>query len=148
MRLDINLNGKDVPKFNCPLCHDAKMAQKPYEEAEHLKVKDKLGLVHSDIYGPLRTSKEGYKYFLTLTDDATCYKWIYFLKQKSEVSTKIKEWILFAKTQSKGCLHRRLHTDNGGEFTSNDLRSFSNPRASNTRTRSPLILCRMESLSA
>ena len=124
VRLEINLTGKDVPKFDCPLCHEAKMTQKPYEEAEHLGVEDKLGLVHSDICGPLPPSKEGYKYFLTLTDDATRYKWIYFLKQKSEVPTKIKEWIPFAKTQSKGCLLRRLRTDNGGEFTSNDFEEF------------------------
>ena len=57
------------------------MSQTPYEEAEHLDVTDKLRLVHSDICGPLPPSKEGCKYFLTLTDDATHYRWIHFLKQ-------------------------------------------------------------------
>ena len=93
---------KFVPKFRCHDCEIAKLTQQPYQLAQHLPSNEKLGLVHTDICGPVPTSMEGYRYFATLTDDATRFKWILPLKTKGEVVTKIMEWLPYAERQCGG----------------------------------------------
>ena len=63
--------------LECTHCTEAKLSQKSYEPVEHLNVKERGGLFHTDICGPVPASREGYQYFLTITDDATRYKWVY-----------------------------------------------------------------------
>ena len=37
-----------------------------------------LGLIHTDIYGPMTTqAKDGYSYFITFTDDISRFGYIY-----------------------------------------------------------------------
>ena len=44
-------------------------------------------LVHSDVWGPaLVVGLHGFSYSITFIDDCTRMSWIYFLRQKSEVS--------------------------------------------------------------
>ena len=46
---------------------------------------DVLSLVHTDIYGPMNIStRDGYYYFITFTDDLFKYGYIYHIKHKSE----------------------------------------------------------------
>ena len=50
-----------------------------------------LGLVHSDLIGPLPTpSYGGSRYVLTFIDDYSRFCWVYFLKLKSEVFEQLK----------------------------------------------------------
>ena len=52
-----------------------------------------LELVHTDVMGPMRTlSKGGAKYVLTIVDDYSRYVVAYFMKNKSEVAGKLKEY--------------------------------------------------------
>ena len=52
-----------------------------------------LGLVHSDISGPMSTNAlSGVKYFVTFIDDHSKKTWIYFLKTKDEVFDRFKEF--------------------------------------------------------
>ena len=42
---------------------------------------DVLGLIHSDVYGPMNTStRERYNYFITFTDDLLRYGYVYLMK--------------------------------------------------------------------
>ena len=51
-----------------------------------------LGLVHSDMCGPLGGELlSGARYFHTFVDDKTHYTWMYFLKCKSEVFSNFLE---------------------------------------------------------
>ena len=84
---------KFLPKFKCQDFEIAKLTQQPYQVAQHLPSTAKLGLVHNDICGPVKTSMEGYRYFAILNNDATRFKWILALKSKGEVITKIIEWL-------------------------------------------------------
>ena len=118
---------KFVPKFTCHDCEIAKLTQQPYQLAQHLPSTEKLGLVHTDICGPVPTSMEGYRYFATLTDDATCFKWILPLKTKGEVITKIIEWLPYAERQS-GAKMKAIRSDHGMEFKSSTLENFLKER--------------------
>ena len=113
-----------VHDFTCDDCHRGKMTQKPYSKTvEKAPVTQKLALVHIDICGPLHTSRHGYKYFASITDDATRYRWILLLKTKDEVFNKFKEWLPYAETQSKKKL-KALRSDHGPEFTNYAFENF------------------------
>ena len=49
------------------------------------RVDDLLGLVHSDVCGPISsTARGGYKYFITFTNDYSRYGYLYLMKHKDE----------------------------------------------------------------
>ena len=45
-----------------------------------------FNLIHMDVWGPYLTlTLDGFKYFLTVVDNATRAKWLFLMKSKSEV---------------------------------------------------------------
>lgn len=72
-------------------------------------------LVHSDVCGPMQESSfRGFRYFVTFKDDFSKYRHVYFMKQKSEVAAKLKQFL--AETKTIGHTVRELLTDGGGEY--------------------------------
>lgn len=108
----------------CEACIEGKLSRKPHKPVGEIRSKRKLQLVHSDVCGPMQTeSIGGSKYFVTFIDDySRCCK-VYFMRQKSEVLNKFKE---FEKTFSNECGEKvtRLRTDNGGEYTSKEFQEY------------------------
>ena len=83
-----------------------------------------LELVHADLCGPMKTeSLNGSRYFLMFTDDLTRMSWVYFLSLKSDALEMFKKFKAYVEKQS-GCVIKKLRTDNGGEFCSNDFDAF------------------------
>ena len=60
---------------------------------------------------------------LTIIDDFSRKLWVYFLKNKSEAFSKFKEWKILIENQT-GRKVKRLRTDNGLEFCSNEFNDF------------------------
>ncbi|GJX14652.1 retrotransposon protein, putative, ty1-copia subclass [Tanacetum coccineum] len=61
------------------------MARKPFTHASK-RADDLLGIIHSDVCGPFRTtSREGANYYVTFTDDFSRYGYVYLIKHKHEV---------------------------------------------------------------
>jgi hypothetical protein len=59
---------------------------KKNERSKHL-----LGLVHSDVCGPMSISaRDGSRYFVTFTDDFSRYGYVYLMRHKSESFEKFK----------------------------------------------------------
>ncbi|CAL8168905.1 unnamed protein product [Prunus armeniaca] len=85
---------------------------------------EQLSYIHSDVWGPAPTkSNGGAKYFVTFMGDFSRKVWVYFIKQKSEVFAKFKEW----KTETENQTGRKikyLRSDNGGEYTSNEFTNY------------------------
>ena len=49
------------------------------------RANDVLGLIHTDVYGPMNINvRGGYYYFITFTDDLSRYGYVYLMKHKSE----------------------------------------------------------------
>ncbi|KAL0433337.1 UNVERIFIED_CONTAM: Retrovirus-related Pol polyprotein from transposon TNT 1-94 [Sesamum latifolium] len=83
-------------------------------------------LVHTDLMEPTKTpSFSGLRYAMVLVDDFSRYCWVKFLKEKSEALSKFVD---FKDTVEKefGKKIKCLHSDNGGEFMSNDFFQFCN----------------------
>ncbi|KAL4332985.1 hypothetical protein GQ457_07G006920 [Hibiscus cannabinus] len=57
------------------------------------RASDLLGLIHSDVCGPMNTqARGGCQYFITFTDDFSRYGYIYLMRHKSEALEKFKEF--------------------------------------------------------
>ncbi|KAK8572904.1 hypothetical protein V6N12_028944 [Hibiscus sabdariffa] len=57
------------------------------------RTSDLLGLIHSDVCGPMNTqARGGFQYFITFTDDFSRYEYIYLMRHKYEALEKFKEF--------------------------------------------------------
>ena len=57
------------------------------------RAKQILELVHSDLFGPMKVPSLGKSvYYVSFIDDFSRNTWIYFLKKKSKVFDKFKEF--------------------------------------------------------
>ena len=69
-----------------------KESEKTFPSSES-KAKGILEIVHSDVCGPMSyISLRRYVYYVSFIDDFSHKTWIYFLKGKSEVFSKFKEY--------------------------------------------------------
>ena len=68
-------------------------------------------------------SLSGYEYYVTFIDDYSRNTWIYFLKTKSEVFGKFKEFKALIENHSELKINT-LRLDNGGEYTSKEFEAF------------------------
>ena len=108
----------------CEACVQGKQTRKPFKTLADVQTTERLQLVHSDVCGPMSTpSLGGAKYFVSFTDDYTRCSRVYFLKRKSEVFDKFKEF----EAEFTNCAGRKiktLRTDNGGEYTSAEFEAY------------------------
>ncbi|KAK8661376.1 hypothetical protein V6N13_090981 [Hibiscus sabdariffa] len=85
------------------------------------RASDLLGLIHSDVCGPMNTqARGGYQYFITFTDDFSRYGYIYLMRHKSEALEKFKEFKNEVQNQH-GKSIKALRSDRGGEYLSQDF---------------------------
>lgn len=65
-------------------------------------------------------SIHGFKYFLTIVDDHTCFTWVVLLKNKSEVKAKVSDFLVTVENQFSSRI-KVIRTDNGTEFQLDDI---------------------------
>jgi hypothetical protein len=83
-----------------------------------------LHLVHSDVFGPVSVPSLGKSiYYVSFIDDFSRKTWIYFLRKKSEVFDRFKEFKALVENQTEKQI-KVLRTDNGGEFCGNEFEEF------------------------
>ncbi|CAI7851921.1 unnamed protein product, partial [Closterium sp. NIES-54] len=89
-----------------------------------------LQTLHMDVWGPARVSGQGReRYFLLVVDDNTRYTTIFPLRSKGEVPDVLIPWIRTVRLQLRERFRQdlrvlRLHSDRGGEFSSDLLWDF------------------------
>ncbi len=115
----------DFPPFTCDLCEYAKATRKPIWKEREAPPADTFGAeVHSGVWGPLPTlSLGGRKYYVTFTDDFSCYTRLEVLRTKDEAFGAYKAFSAWAKTQHSAHI-KRLRSDRSGEFTGRDFTAF------------------------
>ncbi|CAI7919270.1 unnamed protein product [Closterium sp. NIES-54] len=83
-----------------------------------------------DMWGPARVRGQGHEhYFLLVVDDYSRYTTVFPLRSKGEVTEVLIDWIRVALLQLRERFGSefpvlRLHSDTGGEFSSDLLRAF------------------------
>ena len=108
--------------IKCDTCNFSKFARLPFNSSLSRASKP-FEIVHSDIWGPINESFDGYKYFVTFVDDFTRITWIYLLKFKSEVFTMFKDFHNLVTTHFESNL-QTLRSDNGTEYMSNNMTQY------------------------
>ena len=92
MATGINLPKQTKLSF-CEGCVAGKMKRAPFKPVGEIRSERKLQIVHSDVCGPMPTdSIGGNNYFVTFINDYSRCCAVYFLKSKSEVPDKFKEF--------------------------------------------------------
>ncbi|CAI7843089.1 unnamed protein product [Closterium sp. NIES-53] len=90
-----------------------------------------LQTLHMDVWGPARVRGQGHeRYFLLVVDDYSRYTTVFPLRSKGEVTEVLIDWIRGARRQLSERFGSdlpvlRLHSNRGGEFSSDLLRAFS-----------------------
>ncbi|CAI7915522.1 unnamed protein product, partial [Closterium sp. NIES-53] len=89
-----------------------------------------LQTLHLDMWGPARVRGQGHeRYFLLVVDDYTSYTTVFPLRTKGEVPDVLIPWICAARLQLRDRFQSdfpvlRLHSDRGGEFSSDLLAAY------------------------
>ncbi|CAI7801060.1 unnamed protein product [Closterium sp. NIES-53] len=89
-----------------------------------------LQTLHLDVWGPARVSGQSReRYFLLVVEDYTQYTTVFFLRSKGHVVDVLIPWIRTVRLQLRERFGQdlpvlRLHSNRGGEFSSNLLREF------------------------
>jgi hypothetical protein len=87
------LESLDFESFDtCEPCLMGKMTKTPFSRIME-RATDLLEIIHTNVCGPMSIStRSGYHYFLTFTDDLSSYGYVYLMKHKSEMFEKFKEF--------------------------------------------------------
>ena len=68
------------------------MTKSPFKEKDK-RASDVLGLIHTNVCGPMNISaRGGYYYFITFTDDLLRYGYVYLMKHKSKSFEMFKQF--------------------------------------------------------
>ena len=81
-------------------------------------------MIHSDVSGPMHEpSLGGIHYYITFIDDATAYRFVYFIKNKADV---VGRFIVFEKhlRNKFGRPLKGLRSDNGREYVNERLTNY------------------------
>ncbi|GJQ94392.1 putative retrotransposon protein [Tanacetum coccineum] len=118
------LKSTDDESFDkCESCLSGKMTKKPFLHSNE-RAKDLLGIIHTDVCGPLRhVSRQGASYFITFTDDYSRYGYVYLLKHKHEVFETFKVFKNEVENQL-GKTIKAIRSDRGGEYISQEFKDY------------------------
>ncbi|CAI7761580.1 unnamed protein product, partial [Closterium sp. NIES-54] len=117
------------PAPTCVPCVEGRQRAAPHS-SEFPPTEAPLQTLHMDVWGPARVHGQGRKrYFLLVVDDYSRYTTVLPLRSKGEVTKVLIDWIRAARLQLRERFGSdfpvlRLHSDRGGEFSSDLLRAF------------------------
>ncbi|KAL0280832.1 UNVERIFIED_CONTAM: hypothetical protein PYX00_002008 [Menopon gallinae] len=122
-----NENGVRIKKIeentNCDICIRGKLCRSPFVKDTASKAK-LLEIIHSDVCGPMKTESLGKsKYFVTFTDEKSRWTEVYFIRKKSQVLEKFKEF----RAKMEKLTERKikfLQSDNGTEYVNNEFDKY------------------------
>src|SRR5271154_1252957 len=108
---------------DCESCILAKQHRLPFHDSNY-HATEKLEYIHSDLCGPFVLSIGKSKYYLTLIDDFTRFKWVITLpnKKSKTVLAAFAMWIQSVENQT-GHKVKFIKTDGGKEYLG-DLTTF------------------------
>jgi len=121
----IKLDNQSKPEF-CEACAKAKSARQPFPKESETRATKYGERVHWDLWGPASVkSLNGNSYVAACIDDATHETMLYFQKAKSETINSYKRDEAYIHTQF-GSHIKVVHSDQGGEFLSNEFKQYQN----------------------
>ena len=112
-----------VPDFVCVGCTLGKMSRKPYSSPSYRET-EPGAYIHSDVCGPFsEKSVGGSLYYICFKDEATAFRAVYFMKNKSDALQCFKHFLADVSCHTKWKV-KKLRTDNGREYVNQRFRDF------------------------
>ncbi|CAI7766058.1 unnamed protein product [Closterium sp. NIES-54] len=117
------------PAPTCVPCVEGRQRAAPHS-SEFPPREAPLQTLHMDLWGPARVRGQGHeRYFLLVVDDYSRYTTVFPLCCKGEVTEVLIDWIHGTRRQLSESFGSdlpvlRLHSNRGGEFSSNLLMAF------------------------
>jgi transposase InsO family protein len=104
---------KDRP---CAACQAGKQVGITHPSKNVMTTSRPLELLHMDLFGPVAyLSIGGIKYGHVIVDDFSCFTWVFFLQDKSEIQSTLKRFLRRAQNEFKLKV-KKIRIDNGYEF--------------------------------
>ncbi|CAI7836364.1 unnamed protein product, partial [Closterium sp. NIES-54] len=117
------------PAPTCVPCVEGRQRAAPHSSS-FPPTEASLQTLHMDVWGPARVRGQGHeRYFLLVVENYSRYTTVFPLRSKGEVPKVLINWIRGARRQLSESFGSdlpvlRLHSDRGGEFSSDLLRAF------------------------
>ena len=128
MKIDDNQS-----KFDCETCVMAKQPNTRNRDPD-IRATEPFELIHTDLAGPVDPiAKDGFRYAIVFTDDYSGNMFTYFLKEKSDATRATEKFLAdvapYGKVKTLSFHEdifpsgetKRLRSDNGGEFISQEF---------------------------
>ncbi|CAI7881733.1 unnamed protein product, partial [Closterium sp. NIES-53] len=118
-----------LPALPCLPCVEGRQRAAPHSSS-FPPMSASLQTLHMDVWGPAHVCRQGReRHVLLVVDDYTHYTTVFPLRSKDEVPDVLIPWIRAVRLQLRkrfcqDLLVMRLHSDKGGEFSSDLLRDF------------------------
>ena len=80
----------------CTPCNLANLRRNSFKKVQHEI--NALDIIHSDICGPFEPTLGGKKYFLSLIDEKTRFKWVFLIKTRDETYEILRNFISYTET--------------------------------------------------
>jgi Integrase core domain/GAG-pre-integrase domain len=119
----------------CQGCAKGKMTRSSFPPSPGCS-KAPFDKIHMDLKEFSVQSYSKYKFFILFFDDCTSFRWIVLLRRKSEADPTIRQFIAMVKNQFNKVIHEFM-IDAGGEFKSEELRTFLKELGINILTSVP-----------
>ena len=136
----LQVSHKNTELTSCTGCILGKAHRSAIPTKSETRASKLLELVHSDVNGPIEVpSLGGSRYFVTFIDDFSRCTTLYTMKAKSETFASFKKFHIQAEKHTGSQIDKlnvikrsnksmdeikALRTDNGGEYISNDFKSY------------------------
>lgn len=137
--LNLNLRGKRENLPFCESCVNGKIHRKPHPPIDKITTTRVLEKIHSDVCGPLPVESFGRAlYFVTFIDDYSRHTSVAFIRSKTEVLQKFKDFK--AKVENFfGQKIKILKTDNGTEYVNDAFKDYLREAGITTERSAPYV---------
>ena len=116
-----DLKVDDLP--TCESCLEGKMTKRLFT-TKGTRATECLGLIHSDVCGPMSIqARGGYEYFITFTDDHSRFGYVYLIRHKSDAFDMFKAFKAEVENQLEKHI-KILRFDRGGEYLSGEFQQY------------------------
>lgn len=127
----------DLKNFFCEACQMGKSHRKTCRKVVDKRNCQPGDIFHGDICGAMQVdSLGGARYFLLLKDEATVFRYVYFLKQKSNVYECFKDFEKLVHNQ-RGKSMLVFRVDRGTEFINEHMKKYLRNRGIFLETSAP-----------
>lgn len=131
------IQSKEEEKFQCESCPIGKSHRLSFKKCSEKRSSRPGEFIHSDVCGPMPVdSIGGAKFFVTFKDNATGFRFVYFIRHKSDVFDKFKECERLIANKF-GRAMNKLRVDNGREYCSEQFKRYLKHRGISLETTAP-----------